>query len=117
MTFLKIHFYLFSQQHDIGSHVQFTQNCGYKSDDRIFSMPEGAVVQIFSSLVRVLAKRWLAAVAITFCYDLMQIHRSNYNSFKHRCWQFYQLCCMIMRNRQNPTSKHCKCSSNLRLKP
>lgn len=109
---LKIYFYLFSQQHDIGSHVQFTQNCGYKSDDRIFSMSEGAVVQIFSSLVRVLAKRWLAAVAITFCYDLMQIHRSKYNSFKHRCRQFYQLCCMIMRNRQNPTSKHCKCSSN-----
>lgn len=37
MKFLKIYFYLFSQEHKIGSHMQFTGNCGYDSNKIKFS--------------------------------------------------------------------------------
>lgn len=30
---LKYPIYLFSREHDIGSYLQYTQNCGYKSND------------------------------------------------------------------------------------
>lgn len=45
---IKIHFYLFSEECEIDSHLQFTRNCRYNSDDRIFSTSKGAVVWIFS---------------------------------------------------------------------
>lgn len=41
---LKYPIYLFSREHDIDSYLQYTQNCGYKSND---SMSKVAVVQIF----------------------------------------------------------------------
>lgn len=41
---LKIHFYLFSEECEIDSHMQFTRNCRYNSEDRIFSTSKGAVV-------------------------------------------------------------------------
>lgn len=41
---IKIHFYLFSEECEIDSHLQFTRNCRYNSDDRIFSTSKGAVV-------------------------------------------------------------------------
>lgn len=39
-------FYMFSWEHDIGSHLQFNQN-QYKSDGRIFSMSKAAVIWNF----------------------------------------------------------------------
>lgn len=44
MTFLKTYFYQFSREHDIGSHLQITRNCGYESDNRVFSMSLVAIV-------------------------------------------------------------------------
>lgn len=46
---LKIHFYLFSREPEIGSHMHFTQNCGYDSEKRKYSVSKGRVVQICSS--------------------------------------------------------------------
>lgn len=45
---LKIDFYRISRKHDFGSHMQFTLNCGYHSDDREFSTSKVEIVQIFS---------------------------------------------------------------------
>lgn len=42
---LKMHFYLFSGDFEMDCNLQFTRNCGYISDARLFSTSKGAVVR------------------------------------------------------------------------
>lgn len=40
---LKIHFYLFFREHEIGRHMKLTWNCWFDSDDKKISMSKEAV--------------------------------------------------------------------------
>lgn len=40
----KIHFHVFSQEHAIGSHMQFTRNCGNDFDDRKLNTSKKEIV-------------------------------------------------------------------------
>lgn len=44
---IEIHFSLFWWENDIGSDILLTQNCGYVSGDRKFSLSKGIVIWIF----------------------------------------------------------------------
>lgn len=56
---LKIHFYHFSSECEIGSNLQFTQNCGYDSDNRKILYAKGS-----SSLSFLLAQVLLLVLAV-----------------------------------------------------
>lgn len=44
---LKIHFYLFFREHEIGIHMKLTWNCWFDSDDKKISMSKEAVEWIY----------------------------------------------------------------------